>query len=355
MKKMQTRRKNLQLLGAMVGQALCAPAVFGQAVSVLKIAIPEFDTNFKIIEELLNVRDLSFDFVPYNNHYKFFDKLIRGEYVGDIIFGSTFNLSRMYFTRNLRNIDFNIVKNYKAPEFTLVGLTLANEAEFIVPLGIVYKSILINASELNKTNMNFADILTPATGVRPAFWNGDIYEIPRLVSLNLGFGFNVVRPYKLKIIDFINTNKQSWLLDYNQQRLFATGRANAIFASSSTISYMLEQQTGPNKLNYYPNEGIIVDEVAVAIPKNSRNVPVALKFINYMYQPIVRTSILQFGRLTSKNKADYPNLSNTARTSPIIYPNFKNNIPLINNIYTNEEAYQIMIEINNACFPTANQ
>ncbi len=345
------KRKTLKYMGAMAGATLCAPAVHTQEVKLLRIVMPTFDADLKMVEDLLNVKVLSFEFVSYENHYETYNKLAQGEYLGDIIIGSTFNNSRLFYKKMLKQIDFNNIPKYTKPNYTLVGRGSTAEFDYIVPVGILYKSFLINELTLkNKFSFNYNDIFEATMGVQAAIWNGDIYEVVKMASLALGYGYNVLRPYRSKITEYILVNKRNFVMNYNPYKLLLNKQVNLISASSSTIYNVFEKSLGIKLCNYYPSDGVQVEEVSFAIPKNSRNPMVAEKFINYMFQPTVRTSILQYGRMTSRLKTDYGALPINIKTNQILYPNFRPETKFFENFYTNEDSYQLMTDIYFNCF-----
>lgn len=139
-------------------------------------------------------------------------------------------------------------------------------------------------------------------------------------------------------------------MNYNPYKLLLNKQVNLISASSSTIYNVFEKSLGIKLCNYYPSDGVQVEEVSFAIPKNSRNPMVAEKFINYMFQPTVRTSILQYGRMTSRLKTDYGALPINIKTNQILYPNFRPETKFFENFYTNEDSYQLMTDIYFNCF-----
>jgi spermidine/putrescine transport system substrate-binding protein len=239
----------------------------------------------------------------------------------DVIMPSAYFINRMVSQNLLQRIDTSKLKNFKYlnPEF----LSREHDPENAYCLPFLWSSsgIVVNTKYHDKKNVSsWAD-----------FWNekykndllliDDVREIFSIALLVLGDSVNDSDPQHIKAA----FEKLKALMP--NIKLFNTDTMRSIYIDEDVTIGMgwsgdmfLAQNENPNLAFIYPKEGFVVSLDCLAIPKKSRNIANAHRFIDFLSRPEIGKQIAMETGFATTNLKTVGLLPEAMRQSPILYP-----------------------------------
>ncbi len=333
------RQLTHSLFGATLAGLASPNIIRAQNPNFYSIALPQFNGDLNNIKALINDYKVKFDFIQYSNHNAMSDKMIAGGFIGDLIVGNTSILSRLQTRGALKKLNMNNIFRFSKPEYSLVGKRTDAEWEFFLPFGTYFKCVgyPVSPAENNKHGVTWGDVITLRNyNKKIAFWSGDFNEVIRLANLALGLGYIPKYDLRNKLKQFILDNRDKWIMSENNQQLLSKKEVNyAILGSVELVKILRDKQL---EFEYYfPNDGVIMDEIAIGIPNNSKDSGLAEQIINFLYQPQIHSSIIKETFLRTHNKAYYKYLGAEYTGNELIIPKF--NKKPFENLYIGEDVY----------------
>ncbi len=308
--------------------------------SYVRVAIPTFNGDNELKQLLLNNDVGKIELKSYSNHDKLMDSIIAEENFCDILVAPTRILQRLHYKKCLKYLNFENIRNYTRPDYSLVGRGTAEEWNTMVPFGVT-RSLLAIISNKAPPNYqpNMADLYEGRDNLRFGVWTGYSFDVISNISLALGFGYAPKILYRDLLKKFILTNKNKWVMSDEPNKFFDNNQIDATIIYGSEIYDILNNYISPIKA-IYCNDNVIINEISAAIPRKSPSAGDAEFVLNVIFNNVVHKQLLEFTFLATQNNK-YKSLMDSAYlNNPYIYPRLNNKIKLIESIYVGEENHQ---------------
>jgi spermidine/putrescine transport system substrate-binding protein len=239
----------------------------------------------------------------------------------DVIMPSAYFVNRMVSQNLLQKINTKALKNFKYlnPEF--LGKEHDPDNAYSLPFLWSSTGIVVNTKYHNKKNITSWASLWDAKYKNDLLLIDDVREIFSMALLVLGDSVNDSNPQNIKAA----FEKLKTLMP--NTKLFNTDTMRSIYIDEDVTIGMgwsgdmyLAQIENPNLAFIYPKEGFVISLDCLAIPKKSKNVANAHRFIDFLARPEIAKQIaIETGFATTNLKA-VDLLPEAMRQSPILYP-----------------------------------
>ncbi len=312
----------------------------------LNILYPTYSGETETLEPIATNAKLDIAAKAIDNQNTFMEQFLTDIYMGDIIFAPTSTLSRLANRGFLRKFNMQKIPNYTRPEATLVGRKTQMENDYILPLGYYYSMIgVIKQKFKGRWNLNWSELIgNKELKAKVGFAYHDFNDIIRLVSLTIGLGYALKPIYRERIKDFLYKYRENWFFAGDMQNELREKRVDATIIHSNELFNLIK--LFPNDFfGVLPDEGIIVNELSVAIARNAKNPDFAEKMINLLYQPLVQKVILEYSHLATQNKNYAKIMGKSYTENQFLYPVLDKKIIFHENLYEGEEIYSFAEKI----------
>lgn len=239
----------------------------------------------------------------------------------DVIMPSAYFVNRMVSQNLLQKINTKSLKNFKYlnPEF--LGREHDPKNEYSLPFLWSSTGLVVNVKYHDKKDITAWADLWNKKYKNDLLLVDDVREIFSMALLVLGDSVNDTDPQHIKAA----FEKLKTLMP--NIKLFNTDTMRSIYIDEDVTIGMswsgdmsLAQAENPNLAFIYPKEGFVVSLDCLAIPKKSKNVANAHKFIDFLSRPEIAKQIaIDTGFATTNLKA-VDLLPEAMRKSPILYP-----------------------------------
>ncbi len=239
----------------------------------------------------------------------------------DVIMPSAYFVNRMVSQNLLQKINTQALANFKYlnPEF--LGKEHDPENAYSLPFLWSSTGIVVNTKYHNKQDISAWANLWNTKYKNALLLIDDVREIFSMALLVLGDSVNDSDPQHIKAA----FGKLKSLMP--NIKLFNTDTMRSIYIDEDVTLGMgwsgdlyLAQMENPNLAFIYPTDGFVVSLDCLAIPKKSKNVANAHRFIDFLSRPEIAKQIAMETGFATTNLKALDLLPSTMRQSPILYP-----------------------------------
>ena len=239
----------------------------------------------------------------------------------DVIMPSAYFINRMVSQGLLKKIDTGKLKNFKYFDPDFIGKEHDPRNEYSVPFLWGSTGIVVNKKYHDiKTITRWSD-LWHEKYKNDLLSLDDVREIFSMALLVLGDSVNDRDPQHIRAaFDKLKTLMPNI-------KLFSADTARSIYIDEDITLGMgwsgdiyLAQQENADVTFVYPQEGFVISLDCLAIPKKSRNVDNAHRFIDFLSRPEIGKQIAMETGFATTNLKAVELLPESARHNPILYP-----------------------------------
>ena len=260
---------------------------------------------------------------PYESQEEAVADLKAGKNADILVMDSRF-IPDLIRKNNLEVIDRSNVPNFRYISAGFRGLSFDPNNQYSIPFqwgttGIVYRSDL-TGREITK----WSDLWDQSFKGKVSLWKGQSREVVGLTLIMLGYSANSENPNELKAamkkLDEIKSDLV-WveLIDpYSAVPGLLDGR---IFISMGYAYDEVEGRKENPSIKYVlPKEGAVLWGEHFVIPSTAEHPAEAEKLLNYLLEPDVMASIVEFNYFAAAHDGAFPLLPSDIRNDPLIYP-----------------------------------
>ena len=276
-----------------------------------------------ILRQFTDETGINVTFSPYENNETMYAKLmlLGNQPSYDIVFPSTYFITKMIKAKLLEELDKSKIRNFKNINKEVLNLNFDLTNKFSIPYVLYFTGIMYNSKFVKDRIHSWNDLFDIQYQKRVLLLD-DVREIFH-IGLNL-LGYNVNSTNESEI-------KQAYL------KLKSVISNVKLFASESTKKYFLSGEVviGMNwnfdsceviqknsDLKFiYPKEGAIFSMDNFVILKNARNKENAYKFIDFIYRTDISKKIIETIGLNIPNVDAKNILAPILQNNEIIFPN----------------------------------
>lgn len=272
--------------------------------------------------EFTKLTGIKVNYTNYATNEELYAKLKGGGAYYDVIIPSDYMISKMIKEKMIQPLDFDNIPNFRYIMDTFVNPAYDEENLYSVPytwgtVGIIYNTSLVDIPEEEIDwdilwNEDYRDQILMFDNPRDAFAIAEImlgYSINTEDEIELTAAANklkeqkkVVQGYVMdEIFDKMAAN-DAWLAPYY------AGDALTILEENEDLSFVVPK-SGTN---------LFVD--AMCIPADAKQKEAAEMYINFMCEPDIAFSNIDYICYSTPHSAAYEMLDEETRTSPISYP-----------------------------------
>ncbi len=239
----------------------------------------------------------------------------------DVIFPSTYYVNRMQKEGLLTPLNRKLLPNFKNMDPSLLNKEYDAGNKYSVPYLWGSTSLAINSDFVDAKKANTYRILWDSKYKGKVILTDDLREVFHIALRILGYSGNETDPEKIKkayeLLRKLRPNVRVYNSD-SPKVPFINGEVTLGLTFNGEM-YAAAQEN-PSIKYIYPKEGAIFWVDSMCIPKGSKNVANAHKFINYIMKPEVAKMISEEVGYPSPNKAGVALLDKSVRTNQTIYP-----------------------------------
>ena len=280
-------------------------------------SIPE-----NILRQFTKETGINVVFSSYENNETMYAKLMLMSHHPsyDIVFPSTYFLSKMIKANLLEELDKSKIKNFKNINKDVLNLSFDPKNKFSIPYVLYFTGIMFNSNFIEHKIDSWSDLFDKRYKKKVLLLD-DVREIFHIGLNSLGYNVNTDNEEEIK---------QAYLklkLILPNIKLFSAESTKKYFLSEEVIigmnwnsdSYEVIQEN--NNLKFiYPKEGAIFSMDNFVILKNSKNKINAYKFIDFIYRTDITKKIIENVGLSIPNVAVRSMLNSRLQDNQMIFP-----------------------------------
>ena len=312
--------------------------------------------------EFTKLSGIKVNYTNYATNEELYAKLKGGGASYDIIIPSDYMISKMIKEELIQKLNFDNIPNYSYIMDNFRNMAYDPANEYSVPytwgtVGIIYDSTMI---DMDESEIDW-DIL----------WNEDyasqilMFDNPRdsfaIAELLLGYSINTEDPEELKrAAEKLTEQKQiiqAYVMDEIFDKMEAGDALIAPYYAGDALTIMEENED----LNFVvPSSGTNLFVDAMCIPVSSKQKEAAEMYINYMCEPDIAYSNIDYICYSTPHSAAFEMLDDEVKNSPVTYPDnelIKNRTTVFVNLSdeANRQMQTLWTEMKSAESETANR
>lgn len=272
--------------------------------------------------EFTKLTGIKVNYTNYATNEELYAKLKGGGATYDIIIPSDYMISKMIKEEMIQKLDFDNIPNFKYIMDNFRNQAYDPENEYSVPytwgtVGIIYDSTMIdmNAEDIDWDllwNEDYADQILMFDNPRDAF---------AIAEIMLGYSINTESSEELKdAAEKLKEQKnivQGYVMDEIFDKMGAGEALIAPYYAGDALTIMDENED----LNFVvPKSGTNLFIDAMCIPVTSKQKEAAEMYINFMCEPDIAYSNIDYICYSTPHSAAYEMLDEETQNDPISYP-----------------------------------
>jgi len=278
--------------------------------------------TLNINAEFTKLTGIKVNYTNYATNEELYAKLKGGGATYDVIIPSDYMISKMIKEEMIQKLDFDNIPNYKYIMDNFRNQAYDPENEYSVPytwgtVGIIYDSTMIDIASEDIDwdllwNADYADQILMFDNPRDAFAIAEIF---------LGYSINTEDSEELvDAADKLKKQKsivQGYVMDEIFDKMGAGEALIAPYYAGDALTIMEENED----LNFVvPKSGTNLFIDAMCIPSGSKQKEAAEMYINFMCEPDIAYSNIDYICYSTPHSAAFEMLDEETRTNPISYP-----------------------------------
>lgn len=272
--------------------------------------------------EFTELTGIKVNYTNYATNEELYAKLKGGGATYDVIIPSDYMISKMIKEEMIQKLDFDNIPNFKYIMDNFRNQAYDPENEYSVPytwgtVGIIYDTTMIdmNAEDIDWDllwNEDYADQILMFDNPRDAF---------AIAEIMLGYSINTESSEELKEAAEKLTEQKNIVQGYVMDEIFdKMGAGEALIApyyAGDALTIMDENED----LNFVvPKSGTNLFVDAMCIPVTSKQKEAAEMYINFMCEPDIAYSNIDYICYSTPHSAAYEMLDEDTQNDPISYP-----------------------------------
>lgn len=256
----------------------------------------------------------------FDSNEAMYAKLKAGASGYDIITPSSYMVKVMFEQGMLQKLNHAKLPNIKHVDPVYLNVTLDKSMDHSVPYMITYAGIGYLKDRVEDVKPSWSVVEREDLKGRVTLLN-DMRETIGAALKYLGYSLNTTNEEELaKARDVVIGWKKNIAKFENEQ--YKTGLASGEFLLTHGYSgdILKVQEENENVEFMIPEEGFSLASDDLVIPKGSKNVELAHKYINFLTSPKVAAENTEYITYLAPNKDAYPLLSEEIRSNPGIFP-----------------------------------
>ena len=318
-----------------------------ETVQTLTVSDPEYYTKFKdagisinvynwgeyistgaeegtldVNAEFTKLTGIKVNYTNYATNEELYAKLKGGGATYDVIIPSDYMISKMIKEGLVQKIDMNNIPNFKYIMDKFRGLAYDPKDEYSVPytwgtVGIIYDSLLVDLPEEEIDwdllwNEDYTDQILMFDNPRDAFAIAEIMQ---------GYSINTEDSQELKeAAEKLTEQKkivQGYVMDEIFDKMIAGDAWIAPYYAGDALTILEENEN----LNFVvPKSGTNLFIDAMCIPTCSKQKEAAEMYINFMCEPDIAYSNIEYICYSTPHEGAYEMLDEETKNNPISYP-----------------------------------
>ena len=296
-----------------------------------------------VLKQFTDETGINVTFSPYENNETMYAKLmlISNQPSYDIVFPSTYFITKMIKANLLEELDKSKIKNFKNINKDFLNLSFDLTNAFSIPYVLYFTGIMYNSKFVKDPIQSWNDLFNIQYKKKVLLLD-DVREIFHIGLNLLGYSVNSTDE---------NEIKQAYLKlksVISHIKLFASESTKKYFLSDEVVigmnwnfdSYEVMQKNDDLKF-IYPKEGAIFSMDNFVILKNAKNKENAYKFIDFIYRTDITKTIIETIGLNIPNTSAKDILTPILKNNEIIFPNHEviQNSIMHNDLGNNIDTY----------------
>ncbi len=272
--------------------------------------------------EFTELTGIKVNYTNYATNEELYAKLKGGGATYDVIIPSDYMISKMIKEEMIQKLDFDNIPNFKYIMDNFRNQAYDPENEYTVPytwgtVGIIYDSTMIDMNEDDIDwnllwNEDYADQILMFDNPRDAF---------AIAEIMLGYSINTESSEELKDAAEKLKEQKSIVQGYVMDEIFdKMGAGEALIApyyAGDALTIMEENED----LNFVvPKSGTNLFIDAMCIPTTSKRKEAAEMYINFMCEPDIAFSNIDYICYSTPHSAAYEMLDEETQNDPVSYP-----------------------------------
>lgn len=275
----------------------------------------------KVLQQFEQETGISIKYHSYQNNEEMYRNVKARKIAYDLVFPSTYYISRMQKEGLLQPLDKSRLTNFKHLDPTFLNKPYDMGNKFSLPYLWGSTGIGVNAKKIDpNTITSWKDLWNPAWENRLLLTNS-FRQIFHLAFMVRGYSTNTKEPYQIK--GAFNTLKK---LKKNQPIFRSSLLRYAFLDGEVDIGMMwngeviIAQKENPDIQYIYPKEGAIFGMDSFAIPITNKNRDETYQLIDFMLQPQIAANTVEELGYATPNLSAKKLLDDDIRSNPIIFP-----------------------------------
>jgi len=274
----------------------------------------------EIIAEFEKRYDTTVIFDIYDSNETMYAKLRTGASGYDLIVPTLYFVEIMQKQGMLEEIDWDQIPNVKNLDLNAIWLVPDNIKKNAFPFYLSYSGIGFRTDRITTPTISWHIFNSKEFSRRMTLLN-DIREVIGAALITLGFDPNTTNPEEIDHAKQLIINWKKHIAKFENEQ-YKNGLATGEFFLSQGYSGEIMQVMEENpKINFLiPEEGSLISFDFFAIPKGAKNKDLAMKFINFMYEPEISAKNMISFLERIPNQEAYPLLPEYLRESHVLFP-----------------------------------
>ena len=261
------------------------------------------DGLLDVNKEFEKLTGIHVNYVTYESNEDMYAKIKNGGASYDIIVPSDYMIERMVSENLLQTFDPMVLPNYHYIDSKYLNMYYDPDNAYSVPYNVGMVGLIYNTKMVDETPTSWKIMWDEKYAGKILMIDNprDAFAIPQKI---LGYSFNSTDEKELDDVAQMLIDQKPLLQSYVMDEVFNKMESGeAAMVPYYVGDYIIMHDVNPDLAFVYPEEGVNTFVDAMCIPKTSKNVDAALKYINFMLDPEIALSNAWYIGYASPNTA----------------------------------------------------
>ena len=247
-------------------------------------------------------------------------KASKGNY--DIVIPSDYMVDLMIKENLLSEIDLSKITNFKNIDTLFIGDRKGFDPtdKYSVPYMFGTTGFARNKTKIQSTIKNWNDFFVFSDSSKFTLLD-DVRFVFGSLLMNYGYDPNTLTESELKqvAVEILKHKKNLKAFTHDTPKeMLVNGEANLAYAWSGDV--IQASYENPNIIYELPENGTLMFQDGICIPKNAPNTDIALLFINFLLRPEISAEITNTIKYGNTNKEARKYINSNIMNNPVVFP-----------------------------------
>ena len=278
------------------------------------------DDSVDVVSAFEQLTGIKVNYTTFDSNESMYAKLKSGAANYDVVIPSDYMVAKMIAEGMLKPLNYDNIPNFKKIDQEYVDPDYDPQNAYTVPYMLCTTGIIYNTTMVDKAPTSWADLWDEQYAGNILMFNNsrDAYAIAAFKS---GHSINPATPEEVdEVVKELKAQKplvQAYVMDEIFDKMIGGEAAVGVYYSGDAITMI---DDNPDLAWVFPEEGSVLSVDSMCIPATSEHKEAAEMFINFMCEPDIAYSNIDYICYSTPHSGAYEMLDEETRSNPVSYP-----------------------------------